>query len=129
MIQIDILSGSKAGSQMVVRRFPFRIGRSPDSELRLEDAGVWDGHLEFSVRTEEGVMLGASHEAMTFLNGEPVQEAILRNGDLIDAGSVKMRFGLSATQQSSLRIRETLTWVALAGLCLAQIGLIYWLAS
>lgn len=114
---------------MEVRRFPFRVGRSPESELRLEDAGVWDQHLEFTVRPDEGVMLGASHEAMTLLNGERIEEAILRNGDVIEVGSVKLRFGLSATRQSGLRLRETLTWIGLAGLCLAQVGLIYWLAS
>ena len=38
-----------------------------------------------------------------------------------------MRFGLSATRQRSLRLREALTWLALAGLCFGQVALIYWL--
>lgn len=129
MVQLHILSGRKAGSPWVARRFPFWIGRSPQSALALDDAGVWDEHAEISVRPEEGVVLKSSVEASTLLNGERIQQVILRNGDLIEIGSVKMRFSLSATQQSGLRVREVTTWIALAVICLGQVALIYWLAS
>lgn len=129
MIQIDILSGGKAGHRTVVRQFPFGVGRSAQSNLRLEDSGVWDRHLEFSVRADEGVIVTASNEAATLLNGEQIQSALLRNGDLVEAGSVKMRFGFSPISQSTLRVREVATWLALAALCLAQVALIYWLTD
>lgn len=129
MIQLDILSGSKAGHRTVVRQFPFSVGRSAQSHLRLEDAGVWDNHLEFTVRRDEGFILTASPETSTLLNSERIQTAVLRNGDVIDAGSVKMRFGMSPTSQSTLKLREVVTWVALAALCLAQVALIYWLTD
>ena len=129
MVQLHILSGRKAGNPWVARRFPFWIGRSPESALALDDAGVWDEHAEISVRPAEGVVLKSSVEASTLLNGERIQQAILRNGDLIEIGSVKMRFSLSVTQQLGLRVREVATWVALAVICLGQIALIYWLAS
>ncbi len=35
MIQLSILSGKKAGTQTVARRFPFRIGRAAENELQL----------------------------------------------------------------------------------------------
>ena len=127
MIQLDLLSGSKAGHRTVVRQFPFRVGRSTQSQLRLEDAGVWDEHLSFTLRRNEGFVLTSSPEAATLLNSERVQSAVLRNGDIIDAGSVKIRFGMSPTSQSTLKLRETMTWIALAALCLAQVALIYWL--
>ena len=75
------------------------------------------------------MVLKSSVEASTLLNGDRIQQAILRNGDLIEIGSVKMRFSLSATQQSGLRVREVTTWIALAMICLGQVALIYWLAS
>lgn len=127
MIQLDLLSGSKAGHRTVVRQFPFRVGRSPHNQLRIEDAGVWEDHLEFSVRPEEGFVLTVSPETATLLNGERVQTVVLRNGDIIDAGSVKIRFGLSTNRQTALKLRETITWIALAALCFAQVALIYWL--
>ena len=114
---------------MVVRQFPFSVGRSAQSHLRLEDAGVWDRHLEFSIRTDEGFVLTTSPETSTLLNSERIQSAVLRNGDIIDAGSVKMRFGMSPTRQSTLKVREVATWIALAALCFAQVALIYWLAD
>ena len=49
MVQLNILSGKAAGSQPVVRRFPFRIGRAPENELKLDDDGVWDQHLALEI--------------------------------------------------------------------------------
>ena len=46
MVQLNILSGKKAGTRTVARHFPFRIGRAAGNELQLEDDGVWDQHLD-----------------------------------------------------------------------------------
>jgi len=129
MLQLDILSGKKAGTQLVARRFPLRLGRSAQSELVLDDDGVWEQHAEFTLHSDEGVVLSASPQAFVAVNGQKTQQVRLHNGDLIEAGSVKLRFSLSATTQSGLRLRETLTWLALAALCLGQVALIYWLTS
>jgi hypothetical protein len=129
VIQLDVLNGTKAGSQWVARRFPFPLGRSPQAALVLADPGVWEQHAAFTLRSGEGVMVSAATDAFVAVNGQRVQQAILRNGDLIEAGSVKMRFGLSPAPQRSLRLRETLTWFSLAVLCLGQVALIYWLTA
>ena len=129
MLQLDILSGKKAGTQWVARRFPFRLGRSSQAELALDDHGVWDHHAEFSLMAGEGVVISAAPQAFVAVNGQKAQQARLRNGDIIEAGSVKLRFSLSATTQSGLRFRETVTWLSLAALCLGQVVLIYWLTG
>lgn len=129
MVQLDILSGKQAGTQWVARRFPFYLGRSPQAALVLEEPGVWDRHAEFSLRHGEGVMVSAATDASIIVNGQPVRQAVLRNGDLLEAGSVKLRFGLGPTRQHSLHLREAMTWLALAALCLGQVALIYWLAE
>lgn len=129
MVQIDILSGSKAGNQIVARRFPFRVGRSSRATLALADGGVWENHFELSVRPADGIVLTSALEALTLVNGTPFQEARLRNGDLIEAGSVKLRFNLSPTSQRGLAFREAATWTALALLCLGQVALVYWLTT
>jgi hypothetical protein len=54
---------------------------------------------------------------------------MLRNGDLLEMGALKVRFWLSESKQSSMRFREWATWAALALLTLGQIALIYWLSS
>ena len=127
MVQLKVLSGKKAGTIWEARRFPVRIGRSAGADLRLEEAGVWDDHLQLSFDPAEGIVLSAQPDAPAFVNGEPVSQAVLRNGDAIEIGSLKMQFWLSETRQTGLRFREGLTWASIAAICLGQVGLIYWL--
>jgi hypothetical protein len=61
------------------------------------------------------------------VNGQPVQQAVLRNGDAIDIGSLRLRFWLSETRQAGLRFREGITWAGIAAISLGQVALIYWL--
>ena len=127
MLQLKILSGKKAGSAWMTARFPVRIGRSQTADLQLEESGVWDQHLELDFNPADGVVLSAQPSALVTVNGQPVQQTRLRNGDAIQIGSLKMEFSLSETRQAGLRLREWLTWAAIAAICLGQIGLIYWL--
>ena len=127
MIQLNVLSGKAAGSQPVVRRFPFRVGRTAENDLRLDDEGVWDQHLTLDCRRDEGFSLATAPNALAAVNHQPVQTARLRNGDLITFGSVKVQFWLAAPRQRGLRLRELFVWMLLAGVTAAQFALIYWL--
>jgi pSer/pThr/pTyr-binding forkhead associated (FHA) protein len=127
VIQFKILSGKKAGTACVARRFPVRIGRGPNADLQLEEDGVWDNHLRLDLSPAEGVILRTQTEGPARVNGKPVDHVALRNGDTIEIGSVRLQFWLGETQQGALRIREWLTWVLIGLISLAQIGLIYWL--
>ncbi|MBI3849234.1 MAG: FHA domain-containing protein [Verrucomicrobia bacterium] len=127
MIQLQILSGKQAGTHRVARRFPFRIGRSSAADLCLEEDGVWDQHLELDLITPDGFVLTAHPNALVVVNSQRIEQAVLRNGDLIEMGSLKMRFWLSETRQIGLRFREGLTWCALVLLAVGQVCLIYWL--
>ena len=127
MIQLKILSGKQAGTAWVARRFPVRIGRSANSDLQLEENGVWDQHLQLDFNPASGLILTAHPQALATVNGQPVAQALLRNGDAIDIGSLKMQFWLSETRQVGLRFREGLTWTAIAAISLGQVAIIYWL--
>jgi pSer/pThr/pTyr-binding forkhead associated (FHA) protein len=127
MIQFNILSGKKAGTRTVVRHFPFRVGRGLENELQLEDDGVWDRHLTIEFQPQAGFTLASAPDALVTVNGEPVQNTILRNGDTLTAGSVKIQFWLAAATQGSLRIRESFVWTLLALVTLGQFVLLYWL--
>ncbi|HTI98854.1 MAG TPA: hypothetical protein VL527_08195, partial [Dongiaceae bacterium] len=65
--------------------------------------------------------------ALATVNGWPVQSVLLRNGDTIALGSVKLQFWLSPTRQSGLRIWGMWVWIALFGILVAEIGLLAWL--
>jgi predicted component of type VI protein secretion system len=127
VIQLQILSGEQAGHDVVVRRFPFTIGRSADAGLALNDAGVWDGHFQIEFQRGAGFAFSVQPNALTLINGERAEAGLLRNGDLIELGSAQLRFWLASSTQKTLRVREALTWVALCALFCVQIGLIYWL--
>lgn len=125
MILLEVLNGTKAGTRWEARRLPFGIGRGKHAALSLPDNGIWESHAEMSLR-RAGCFLSARPEALTLVNGNPVVDAVrLRNGDLIEIGSVSMRFGLGPTRQRSQAWREYLVWLAITLLCLGQIALIY----
>jgi pSer/pThr/pTyr-binding forkhead associated (FHA) protein len=127
MVQFDILSGKKAGSQNVVRHFPFRVGRDAQNDLQLQDDGVWDKHFAIEFQKGNGFNLLASPNALSTVNGEPVQNKILRNGDVITLGSAKLQFWLAAAKQSNLHLRELFVWTLLILVTAAQFALLYWL--
>ncbi len=127
MVQLKILSGKKAGVTWAARRFPVRIGRAASADLQLEDSGVWDQHLLLGFDPATGVVLTTQPNALAWIQGEPVQQAVLHNGDTIQLGCVQVQFWLSETRQGGLRWRETVTWLAIGVVVVAQAALLYWL--
>ena len=116
-----------AGTSWVARRFPVRIGRAPSSDLKLEDPGVWNEHLVLELNSTKRFSLRVHGEAITSVNGKPASEAVLRNGDVIELGSVKLQFWLNQARQKGLRLAEALTWLVLLVVTLGEIFLVYWL--
>jgi len=127
MVQLNVLSGKKAGCQTVARHFPFRIGRAAENELRLDDDGIWDRHLTLEFERESGFTLSTAPNALVAINSQPVQTAALRNGDLISFGSVRLQFWLGAARQRGLRAGEFFVWTLLILVASGQFVLIYWL--
>ena len=123
MIQLRILSGRLAGEIIFVRQFPFRIGRAPDNELCLEDAGIWDNHLAIWFEKQDGFVMTTAPDAFTAVNEQPQQNIRLRNGDVISFGSAKLQFWLAPAKLRGLQLREAFVWMLLAGLTVVQIVL------
>ena len=125
MIQLQILTGTMAGVTWTARHFPVRVGRSPANDLRLEDPGIWDAHFALTCEVPDGVKLAPQADALVTINHHTAGETRLRNGDSIEAGSVKMRFWISAPPQRKLGLRELSIWALIAGITLGQFVLIY----
>jgi pSer/pThr/pTyr-binding forkhead associated (FHA) protein len=124
VVQLQLLTGNRTGTVFRSTHFPIRAGRGPESDLPLDEPGVWQRHFLIDWPAE-GLVLQAESEALLSLNDAPVQRALLRNGDIITLGALKIRFSLTPVRQSSLAPREWLTWIALGALCLGQIALVY----
>jgi pSer/pThr/pTyr-binding forkhead associated (FHA) protein len=122
MIQLHILSGNKTGVHFIKNRFPVLIGRAAEADISLNDPGVWPRHLQIT-RQAEGLVCQAEPNALVSINDAPVQQAVLRNGDVISIGALKVQFTLAPVRQSSLLAREWLVWIGLALLSFAQVAL------
>jgi pSer/pThr/pTyr-binding forkhead associated (FHA) protein len=125
VVQLQILNGAKAGTRWVAGRLPFTIGRAADDTFRIEEPGVWEHHCRIELRSDFHAALVATPGPLTVVNGEPITEASLRNGDQIELGGQRLQFGLSPTAHRSLRLREGITWFGFALLALAQVALVY----
>ncbi|MBC8002435.1 MAG: FHA domain-containing protein [Opitutaceae bacterium] len=125
MVQLDVSSRTKAGTVWLARSFPFVVGRATSSDLVLDHPGVWDRHFEVTLAMPEGFLLTTQPPATLSINGQTVDSAVLRNGDVIELGDLKIRFSLQPALQSKLRAREALTWLAFVGLAAGELFLIY----
>lgn len=125
MIQLQVLSGRKAGSRAMASRFPFHIGRTASNDLPLDDDGVWDQHLALEFKPRDGFYLATAANAIAAVNGKPVENTILRNGDIITVGSAKIQFWLAPAPQYRLRLRENLVWALLLLVTLGQLLLVW----
>jgi pSer/pThr/pTyr-binding forkhead associated (FHA) protein len=128
MVVLEVVAGRQAGRKQAAGRLPWVVGRSAAADLQLEEPGVFDRHLELRLNDAEAFEVSVEPGAVARVNGQPVQQALLHNGDLIELGAAKLRFWLAETRQRSQRWREILTWASLIALSLAQIVLIYWLS-
>jgi pSer/pThr/pTyr-binding forkhead associated (FHA) protein len=124
MLQFNLLSGNRAGKVWVADAYPVQIGRAGGAALRLEDAGVWDKHAEVNFDASEGFILTGHQGAITSVNGTPVQQVRLRNGDIIELGSVKLQCWLAEVKRRDSSVRERLLWAGLIALTVAQLVLI-----
>ena len=127
MVHLKILSGKKAGTTWIARRFPVRVGRSPECDLQLEEHGVWNEHFHIELNPAAGFVLSTEPDALVTANGQPVQRLVLRNGDTVEAGALKLQFWIGETRRRNLTLSEWLVWITLLGVIAVQVALIYWL--
>ncbi|HTV08318.1 MAG TPA: SpoIIE family protein phosphatase [Candidatus Aquilonibacter sp.] len=77
-------------------RFPFTIGRAPDSQLRLTEDFISRHHAEIVYEHNNLIIRDAGSRHGIYLNGELISSHILRPGDLIKLGSLdgpELQFG------------------------------------
>jgi|YNPNPStandDraft_1061719.scaffolds.fasta_scaffold03232_7 predicted component of type VI protein secretion system len=128
MVLLEVLSGPTIKKAFAASKFPFLIGRSPESDLRLEAEGVWPEHARVEFDRSEGFTVAAAPDALLIVNGTQIQRTRLRKGDVLEIGAVKLRFEFAPVSQRGLRLRELSCWLLIAVLFLAQMSVMYWLA-
>jgi len=68
------------------------IGRSPASDIQLEDQSVSRRHAVIAHRGGRAVLLDDRSLNGIYVNGRRVGEAVLNDGDLIAIGHVSLRY-------------------------------------
>ncbi len=82
-----------------------RIGRHPNSDICIEAEGISSRHCEIVVGDQACTLIDLRSAEGTWLNGQRIQTAPLRHGDLITVGQVQLRFLWSGAPASKLRLR------------------------
>ncbi len=100
--QLIVIRGEQAGARFDVRgpgedRTPTTIGRHPDSDVFLDDITVSRRHAEVTVGAD-GIFRLRDVGSMngTYLDGERVQDAALREGAHLQVGRFRLIFVIGA---------------------------------
>ncbi len=82
--------------QIPVRSARFSMGRALDNDLVLEGVGVSRHHAQVEHRHNRYILRDLNSTHGTLVNGQPIQEVLLRDGDTITVGGQRLTFRLIA---------------------------------
>lgn len=83
------------GRRVPVDHDPFVIGRLPECAVVLQDPNVSRRHAEIRTRPDAIVVVDLGSTNGTLVNGSPVQESPLVDGDQITVGETVLRYELA----------------------------------
>ena len=84
--------GPNAGSRFLLDQPTTSAGRHPDSDIFLDDVTVSRRHAEFRLETGEFQVVDVGSLNGTYVNREPVDSAVLANGDEVQIGKFRLVF-------------------------------------
>jgi pSer/pThr/pTyr-binding forkhead associated (FHA) protein len=84
--------GPNAGSRFVLDQPVTSAGRHPNSDIFCDDITVSRRHAEFRCQKGEFQVVDVGSLNGTYVNREPVQSAVLANGDEIQIGKFRLVF-------------------------------------
>jgi pSer/pThr/pTyr-binding forkhead associated (FHA) protein len=84
--------GPNAGSRFLLDQAITSAGRHPDSDIFLDDVTVSRRHAEFRLEHTEFHVVDVGSLNGTYVNREPVDSAVLANGDEVQIGKFRLVF-------------------------------------
>ncbi len=85
-IGLLVIKGPNIGDKFFIEKDEFLIGRSPESDVLLDDITVSRKHAIFRKDADSYRLTDAGSLNGSYLNGNIVEEAVLSNGDRIQIG-------------------------------------------
>jgi pSer/pThr/pTyr-binding forkhead associated (FHA) protein len=87
-----VIRGPNAGSRFTLDQPVTSAGRHPDSDIFLDDVTVSRHHVEFRLENGQFLLVDLDSLNNTYVNHEPVDSAVLVNGDEIQIGKFRLVF-------------------------------------
>ena len=87
-----VIRGPNPGSQFVLNQPVTSAGRHPDSDIFLDDATVSRRHVEFRLENGQFLLVDLDSLNSTYVNHDPVDSAVLVDGDEIQIGKFRLVF-------------------------------------
>lgn len=87
-----VTRGPNTGSRFALTQPVMSAGRHPDSDIYLDDITVSRRHAEFLSEGGQFRLVDVGSMNRTYLNREPVDAAVLADGDEIQIGRVRLVF-------------------------------------
>lgn len=84
--------GPNAGSRFLLDQPTTSAGRHPDSDIFLDDVTVSRRHAEFRLESNHFHVVDVGSLNGTYVNREPVDSAVLANGDEVQIGKFRLVF-------------------------------------
>jgi predicted component of type VI protein secretion system len=91
MAKLVVLSEGFAGRTHELKGEKITIGRLEDNTFQIPEPSVSSHHCEILVRGGEILVRDLQSTNGTFINGEPVTEAVLKPGQVLRLGAVELR--------------------------------------
>jgi pSer/pThr/pTyr-binding forkhead associated (FHA) protein len=90
MVDVVVLSGSRAGACFGIPDVPIVIGRSPEANVRIDDPWISNMHALIERRGGELWVVDLGSRNGTFVDAEPVVEARLVPGTALAFGQTRL---------------------------------------
>lgn len=126
MYQLTALEGENHGGRFFLGKASFVLGKNPNADLQLKEAGVWNDHVRIEV-SEREPRIRRLGEGILILNSEPTDLAVLRNGDLIQIGGAKFIFEVSPPKRRPFHVQHFLLWGMIVFIAFSEMILILWI--
>jgi hypothetical protein len=88
------LDGPDADQEFILSETSATVGRAPDNDIRIPDESVSRHHAEVVEGPEGHTVRDLGSENGTYVNGEPIEERRLSDGDVVQVGSCRLVFRL-----------------------------------
>lgn len=122
MLEARLLTGSRTGTVIPITRFPFSFGRQ-GTDCVLTEPGVWDRHFTISLGPDRAFELVCAESAVVSSDLRMLTNLCLRNGEIVEAGAVRIEFRLSRTSPRPGGLASGILWGSLGLVVLTELAL------